>query len=154
MAEVIIRRAGADDALIVAALHLQSARGLGLPPEPGYLDRVADVWLSERPDRPTWIAQSRGEHAGLLEARRIRPLPWPGRPDISWLHVGVLFVGADHRGRGVGRALVEAAIEWCRTTDVKWIRLAAPDAAAKEFYERLGFTAPGRLMEYDLRDPR
>ncbi len=151
MADVVIRQAGADDALLVAALHLQSARDLAVPPEPGYLDRVAGVWLSERPDRPTWIAQSGGSHAGLLEARRIRPLPWPRRPDSSWLHIGLLFVAPDHRGRGVGRALVEAAVEWCCATDVTRIRLAAPDAAAKEFYERLGFTAPGGLLEYDLR---
>ncbi len=27
------------------------------------------------------------------------------------------------------------------------------DARAQEFYERLGFSSPGRLMEFDLRDP-
>ena len=53
MAEVTIRRAGAGDALIVAALHLQCARQAGMPAEPGYLDRFADAWLAERPDRPT-----------------------------------------------------------------------------------------------------
>ena len=52
----------------------------------------------------------------------------------------------------MGRALTEAMIEWARTTDVKWIRLNAPDARAQEFYERLGFSSPGRLMEFELRD--
>jgi GNAT superfamily N-acetyltransferase len=153
MAEVTIRRAGADDAYIVAALHLQFARELGMPSESGYLDRFVDAWLADRPDRPTWIAESRGEHAGILETRRIRALPWPGRKDVSWLHVGGLFVASGHRDRGVGRALTEAMIEWSRTTDVKWIRLNAPDVRAQEFYERLGFRSPGRLMEFDLRDP-
>jgi GNAT superfamily N-acetyltransferase len=153
MAEVTIRRAGADDAFIVAALHLQFARELGMPSEQGYLDRFVDAWLQERPDRPTWIAESRGEHAGILETRRIRALPWPGRRDVSWLHVGGLFVAPSCRDRGVGRALTEAMIEWSRSTDVKWIRLNAPDARAQEFYERLGFTSPGTLMEFDLRDP-
>ena len=152
MAEVLVRRAGPDDAFVVAALHLQFARELGMPSEQGYLDRFVDAWLSERPDRPTWIAESRGEHAGLLETRRIRALPWPGRKDVSWLHVGGLFVTPTCRDRGVGRALTEAMIEWARTTDVRWIRLNAPDARAQEFYERLGFSSPGRLMEFELRD--
>ena len=43
MAEVTIRRASADDALIVAALHLQFARELGMPSETGYLDRFVDA---------------------------------------------------------------------------------------------------------------
>ena len=154
MAEVVVRRAGADDALVVAALHLQFARELGMPSEAGYLDRFAGVWLADRQDRPTWIAESRGEHAGLLETRRIRALPWPGRPDVSWLHVGGLFVAPTCRDRGVGRALTEAMIEWARTTDVVWIRLNAPDARAQEFYERLGFSSPGRLMELRLREPQ
>lgn len=154
MAEVTIRRASADDALVVAALHLQFARELGMPSEPGYLDRFVDAWLAERPDRPTWIAESRGEHAGILETRRIRALPWPGRKDVSWLHVGGLFVTPGCRDRGVGRALTEAMIEWARSTDVKWIRLKAPDEQAQEFYERLGFTSPGRLMEFDMGEPR
>lgn len=153
MAEVTIRRAGADDALVVAALHLQFARDLGMPAELGYLDRFARAWLTERADRPTWIAESGGEHAGILETRRIRPMPWPGRPDVSWLHVGALFVVPAHRDRGVGRALTEAMIEWSRGTDVRWIRLNAPDEPAQEFYARLGFRSPDRLMELDLREP-
>ncbi|MEO7447623.1 MAG: GNAT family N-acetyltransferase [Humibacillus sp.] len=152
MPEVLIRRAGPDDAFVVAALHLQFARELGMPSEPGYLDRVVDAWLADHPDRPTWVAQSRGEHAGLLETRRIRALPWPGLADDSWLHVGGLFVAPSCRGRGVGRALTEAMIEWGRMTDITSVRLTAPDVGAQAFYERMGFRSPGRLMELELRD--
>src|SRR6476660_3212973 len=141
MAEVTIRRASADDALVVAALHLQFARELGMPSEPGYLDRFVDAWLAERPDRPTWIAESRGEHAGILETRRIRALPWPGRRDVSWLHVGGLLVAPTCRDRGVAPAMTETIIQLSRTTDFKWIRLTAPDAQAQEFYARLGFSS-------------
>lgn len=154
MADVTIRRAGAADALIVAALHLQFALELGMPSEPGYLDRFADTWLAERPDRPTWIAESRGAHAGLLVTRRIRPLPWPGRPEVSWLYLSTLFVAHDHRQRGVGQALVEGMADWARSTDIAWIRLNAPAEDAREFYGRLGFASPDRLMEYDLREDR
>src|SRR4051812_12212983 len=107
MVDVRIRRAGADDAYVVAALHVQFARDLGLPPEPGFLDRFVNVWLEGRPDHPTWIAESRGQHAGVLSTCRLRSLPFPSTPETSRLDVATLFVGPDHRGQGVGRALVE-----------------------------------------------
>ena len=153
MGEVRIRRAGPDDAFVVAALHLQSARDLGMPPEPGFLDRFVDAWLRERPDRPTWIAQHDGEHAGILETRRLRTLPWPTRPEASALHVENLFVAPAHRGTGVAQALVEAMIEWAHSTDVTSVRAMAVNDRLLELYDGLGFGSPGRLMEFDLREP-
>jgi GNAT superfamily N-acetyltransferase len=153
MGDATIRRAAVGDALIVAALHLQYARELGLPPERGFLDRVADAWLADLASRPTWIAERAGEHAGLLETSRVRRLPWPGRPDASWLHVDALFVAPGHRGHGVGRALVEAMVDWARETDVRFVRLDAPEDDARRFHSHLGFTSPRRLMELDLRMP-
>jgi GNAT superfamily N-acetyltransferase len=151
MGEVTIRRAGAEDAFIVAALHLQLARERGMPSEQGFLDRFVDVWLAERPDRPTWIAECRGEHAGVLETRRVRALPWPGRPPESWLHVGVLFVVQGQRRSGIGRSLVEGMLVWAAPTDVRWIRLHAPDAASRQLCSRLGFGPAEGVMELDLR---
>ncbi len=153
MAEVTIRRAGADDAFVVAALHLQSARNVGMAAEPGFLDRFVDAWLRERPDRPTWIAQRGGEHAGLLETRRLRSLPWPTWSEASALHVENLFVAPAHRGTGVAQALVEAMIEWAHSTDVTSVRATAVDDRDRELYDGLGFSSPGRLMEFDLREP-
>ncbi|MDN5791217.1 MAG: GNAT family N-acetyltransferase [Micrococcales bacterium] len=152
MVDVRIRRAGADDALVVAALHLQFARELGMQSEPGYLDRFAEFWLAERPDRPTWIAECRSEHAGVLATRRIRPLPLPGRPDASWLYLNTHFVAPDHRQRGVGQALTESLLTWARSSDVAWIRVNATGASARAFYGRFGFASPDRLMEIDLRE--
>lgn len=152
MVDVRIRRAGADDVLVVAALHLQFALELGMRAEPGYLDRFAEFWLAERLDRPTWIAEGCGDHAGVLGTRRIRPLPLPGRPDASWLYLNTHFVAPDHRQRGVGQALTEALLDWARSTDVAWIRVNATSASARAFYARFGFASPNRLMEIDLRE--
>ncbi|WP_347354067.1 GNAT family N-acetyltransferase [Intrasporangium sp.] len=151
MPDVLIRRAGADDALVVAALHLQSARDLGQDGEPGFLDRFVDAWLASRPDHPTWVAESRGEHAGVLSTRRLRPLPFPGRPEVSWLYVGTIFVAPGHRKRGIGRALIEGMLEWSRATDVKWVRLNV-DPAQHHFYRSLGFRLADTILEYDLRE--
>lgn len=153
MGEVTICRAGVDDAFVVAALHLQSARDLGMPPEPGFLDRFVDAWLRERPDRPTWLAQRENEHAGILETRRLRTLPWPTRAEASALHVENLFVAPAQRGVGVEQALAEAMIEWAHHTDVTSVRATAADDRMHEFYDRFGFSSLGRLMGFDLREP-
>ena len=154
MTEASIRRAGTADAFVVAALHLQLARDLGATPEPGYLDRFADAWLRDRPDRPTWIAESDGQHAGILLARRLRSLPWPHRPDASRLHVEALFVVPAHRRRGTGRALLEGAVEWARTTEVTGIHLEVPDLAASAVARSAGFVADDGHVRFDLAGAR
>lgn len=153
MADVVIRRAGVDDAFVVAALHLQYSRELGLPPERGFLDRFADSWLAQLDDRPAWFAEWRGEHAGILETIRVRRLPWPGRPAASTLHVDALYVPPPLRGQGVGRALVAAMVGWARDGDVRCVRLNAPEEPTRRFFSHLGFRSPHRLMELDLRTP-
>jgi GNAT superfamily N-acetyltransferase len=151
MADVVIRRAGVDDAFVVAALHLQCSRERGLPPERGFLDRFADAWLAGHEDRPAWFAEWRGEHAGVLETVRVRRLPWPGLGPSSELHVEALYVPPAHRGHGVGRALVDAMVGWARDGDVRCVRLNAVDEPTRRFFFHLGFRSPHRLMELDLR---
>ena len=153
MADVVIRRAGVEDAFIVAALRLQFARDLGMPSEPGFLDRAADAWLADEPRRPTWIAEREGQHAGVLETAQVPRPPWPGRPDASWLHLDALFVASSHRGHGVARALLEAMSGWARATDVRFVRVNAPEEATRRLFAHLGFRSPHRLMELDLRTP-
>ena len=65
---------------------------------------------------------------------------WLGTPDC-WLED--LFVRESARGRGVGRALAEAAIERARERGSRRIELDVNDAnpAALALYERLGFSA-------------
>ena len=151
MADVVIRRAGVDDAFIVAALHLQYARDLGMPPERGFLDRYVDGWVAAIADRPAWFAEWRGEHAGLLETTVVRRPPWPGRPETRWLHVDALYVPPPHRGERIGRALVDAMADWARGEGVASIRLNVPEESARGFFSHLGFRSPRRLMELDLR---
>ncbi len=151
MVDVRIRRAGADDAYVVAALHVQCARDLGLPSGPGFLVRFVNEWLEGRPDHPTWIAGGHGQHAGVLSARRLRSLPFPSSPDSSRLDIATLFVGPDHRGRGVGRALVEGVLEWCRGTGIESVRVTAA-GRSRTLFLGLGFTDPGTVLEYALTE--
>ena len=68
----------------------------------------------------------------------------------AWLEdsfAGVLafcYVAPEHRGKGVGRALIERAAGHYRALCRRTLRLTvAPGNPAVDFYKRLGFTAAG-----------
>ena len=113
MGSVQVRRARADDALVVAALRLQAARAAGAGPEPGYLDRFAAAWDPD--DHPTWVAECDGAHAGLLVTQVVRDLPWPGLAPGQSLHVATLHTGLAGREAEVAQALTGAMRGWARS---------------------------------------
>lgn len=155
MDEVTVRPAEPDDAFVVAALHLQFAHQQGMPPEPGYLDRFVDAWLVDREGRPTWIAQSRAEHAGVLTTRLVRELPLPGRTDDRLVEVEALFVApCDERHRTkVQRALVEALLGWALAVEGLRVQARPADEDQRALYQGLGFGAVGSLLQRDPPDP-
>ncbi len=72
--------------------------------------------------------------------------PEPSTPHRALLGLGVL---APHRGRGVGRALVGAAIAWARTQPLAWIDLYvfASNPRAQRIYHDHGFREIGRVND-------
>lgn len=73
---------------------------------------------------------------GLLDLRSRR-----GLADIG------MVVASDWRGRGVGTALMAAAIDWARSHDIYKITLQVwpHNSAARRLYERFGFVQEGYL---------
>lgn len=63
-----------------------------------------------------------------------------------------LVVASSHRGRGVGRQLVSAAIEHCRQLGCCEVEVSTEfsNAEAREFYRNCGFEERGVLLEMDL----
>jgi acetyltransferase len=60
-----------------------------------------------------------------------------------------LVVRGDQRGRGVGRALMEAVVDEARKRDLKLLSLTThADTAADRFYERLGWSRAGVIPDY------
>ena len=57
-----------------------------------------------------------------------------------------LLVQPDHQGLGIGRALVDAAVEMALVAGVdELVLVTPPDLAARNFYERLGWLADGEM---------
>src|SRR5581483_11802626 len=73
---------------------------------------------------------------------RFRPALWSEAPEC-WL--AQLYVVPPARGRGLGRALLTAAIEHARARGADYMDLATgeDDTAARSLYERLGFDVRG-----------
>jgi GNAT superfamily N-acetyltransferase len=139
VSEARIRLAGADDALVVAALTLQCALHRGAAAEPGFLDRFARAWSAQVAQRPAWVAEAGQEHAGYLLALAVRPLPWPGRGSGGGtLHVETFFVRPAHRGVGVGEQLLRAAVAWARAEGFERVAMTA-GPHTRPMVERMGF---------------
>ena len=65
-------------------------------------------------------------------------------------HLVSMWVAPTHRRSGVGRRLVEAIIEWARARGRRSLELivTSNNDAAKNFYQRLGFTMTGKTTPY------
>jgi ribosomal protein S18 acetylase RimI-like enzyme len=136
MAEHRVRRAGPEDAAEVARLLHDFNVEFDEP--------TPDVaTLSERAERML----ARGELTVLLAGTgpdglaqfRFLPTIWSEAPSC---YLEELYVAPPLRGRGMGRALLEATIEAAREAGADRIDLntGEADIAARELYESAGFT--------------
>jgi len=89
------------------------------------------------------VAEDGGVPAGMAFGvmPRLRP---EDRTDAP--HLGGMWVDPAARGRGVGRALAEAVLDWARERGFRVIALWVTDgnAAAIALYERMGFARTGK----------
>ena len=68
-----------------------------------------------------------------------------------------LYLDADQRGRGTGRALIEACIDWCRARGIDHLILWSDTRfdLAHRLYTRMGFARTGeRTVVGDVNDSR
>jgi ribosomal protein S18 acetylase RimI-like enzyme len=148
-----VREAGGADAPEVARL-LHDFNTEFSEPTPGV------AFLTERTrrllaDREITVLLG-GERPDGLALLRFRPSVWTPTLDA---YLEELYVAPDRRGRGIGRALLQAAIDAARERGAAHIDLntSEDDTAARALYERTGFTdrergPDGPIMFYYERD--
>jgi GNAT superfamily N-acetyltransferase len=97
----------------------------------------------------TWVAVTEGEVNGFLAAG-------PARDDdldaAAYGEVYAVYVHPSAQGRGLGRALLDAAHGWFaeggRGAVALWVLTA--NVPSRTFYERCGFTADGAARTIDI----
>ncbi len=112
----------------------------------------ADVSPGERPTGipperlpDTLVAEVDGAVAGYVQLGR----PTPLASNAHVLEIQGLAVDPRRRGRGLGRALVEAAAREAAARGARrlTLRVLAPNAAARRLYAACGFVEEGVLGE-------
>jgi ribosomal protein S18 acetylase RimI-like enzyme len=131
-----VRLAAAPDADAVGALLDAFNTEFGEPtPGPKALARRMRELLAG-PDTAILLA---GEGPDGLALLRFRPAIWSAGLEC---YLAELYVVPDRRGRGLGRALMDAAIGHARERGADLIDLGTSDddVAARGLYESLGFS--------------
>jgi RimJ/RimL family protein N-acetyltransferase len=140
-----IRRARPGD----AAALVELAETVGSEPE-GWL-ATDGSWRSVGEERRYLRTIARYPHAAVFVAeegeRIVGRLSLARDPNPASAHVADLglMVAASHRRRGIGRGLLEAAVQWARESGVRKLELHVlpHNKAAIALYEGFGFRREG-----------
>lgn len=147
---IVVRTARPDDAEALASLIRALARHEGKRNlEHVSTEAVADWAFGPEPVFEALIAEVDGQPAGYLAFYRAFSF-FKGGPALL---VENLFVAESRRGHGIGRRLIAAAAAEARRRDHVRLELnvRSDSLAARAFYERLGFFAPGETV-YRIED--
>ena len=87
-------------------------------------------------DGGAFLAEASGEPVGFV-------LAWP--EGLNAVKLGDLYVSPEHRGKGIGRALVQAVAELARSRGATHVHLTA-NLEALPFYDRLPFAQESRNL--------
>lgn len=139
-----IRAATPDDVDALWDLHkavIADGRGIvrdHVSPRERIEQRVAEVLAM--PDRAAILVADVGRAVGEVDIQRMGP------PFLRHaVHLGV-EVHPDHQRRGLGRALMDGALAWCRANAVHRVELyvRADNERAIPLYRSMGFVEEGR----------
>jgi RimJ/RimL family protein N-acetyltransferase len=150
----LIRPAAPGD----AAALVELARAVGSEPE-GWL--ISDSWRGVAEERRYLRAVRRFPHAAVFVAESrdgvVARLSIARDEHPASTHVADLglMVASGYRRVGIGRALLEAAVEWARTAGVRKLELHVfpHNEAAIALYESFGFRREGYRRGHYRRGP-
>jgi GNAT superfamily N-acetyltransferase len=149
-ARVFVRRASALDIPALAALRTAwTVEDTDVADDPSFEDRFADWHLAEESRRLSWLAMVDDVPVGMLNLVTVARMPRPGQDNIRWGYISNVFVLAAYRNHGVGRRMLDAAVDFARRE--RYVRLTLhPTARSVPFYRRAGFGPKPELLSLDL----
>jgi len=111
-----------------------------------------------------WTRQMLADELARNEFARLYVLRLPGIPVAGFcacwivvdeLHINTIAVAAEHRGRGLGSALMRHIMQEVRAQGVirATLEVRESNRAARQLYERLGFVSAGVRHGYYTEPP-
>jgi ribosomal protein S18 acetylase RimI-like enzyme len=115
-------------------------------------DPRPDFWRPDEDPANTLVVEVDGTVAGYVKLRQATEL----ESSRHVLHVAGLAVDPANQGEGVGRRLMDAAIEVARRRGARrlTLRVLGPNKRAQKLYEALGFEVEGVQREEFFLDGR
>jgi ribosomal protein S18 acetylase RimI-like enzyme len=140
---VVIRAARAADEPVLRALDLANWSPISSP-APAPPPRRPFFRPGGGPE-DVLVALAGSDIAGYAQIGRVLPL----ESNSHVLEVKGLMVDPAHRGHGIGRQLLEAAVREAGARGARrlTLRVLAPNQGARALYERCGFRVEGVLRE-------
>lgn len=153
-ASVIIRAATVSDALTLAGLRYEFRASTGpVVEDEAEFVRRCGRWMRERLREGgawrCWIVEQDQAPAGQLWAQLIEKMPNPSTEPEYHAYLTNFYVREGARGRGLGSALLSAALEWCQARQVHAVILW-PTPRSRPLYLRHGFAVRPDLLELIL----
>jgi GNAT superfamily N-acetyltransferase len=143
MGSLSFRRAAFDDLTVLVVLLADDPIGsgresTGIPLHPRYAEAFCAI--ERDPNQLLAVAERDGRVIGVLQLSFI---PGLARSGMWRGQIEGVRVAASERGAGVGRAMLEWAIEECRKRGCGMVQLTSDKrrTAAHAFYDALGFRA-------------
>jgi RimJ/RimL family protein N-acetyltransferase len=145
---ITVRRAVEDDYQAINPLFdAVAAEGRWIGSEPPIDHEARREYRAERAEEPDRISAFVAEVDGAIVGHLFIEKMGYGVAELG------MIVDERWRGRGVGSALLEAAIEWAREVGAHKVGLQRwpHNARAAALYEKFGFEEEGRLVRHYRR---
>lgn len=137
--DITLRRATADDApTLTDLLHRAFLEYDGVLDPPSGVHNESEASILEKMQTGAWtIAENANGAVGCVWAE----------PRADYLYLGRLSVPPEHRGHGIGNALIDSVEEYARANHFPRVRLSVRLAlpAMRAAYERRGY----RVYKYE-----
>lgn len=145
-----IRPAAPEDADELARLRWDFRVEHGTPVTRDFAEFVAEFrsfaaeTLVDGSGWRAWVAEGNGGVVGCVWLQLVERVPHPGlaRWERPIAYLTSMYVGPDLRNSGLGRELLDVALEFARDAGVDGVALW-PSPKSAPFYERAGFRPDG-----------
>lgn len=118
--------------------------------EPGFEERLSAWWGRQGGSRHVWAVRTvDGTAVAMANVQVFERMPRPGLPDARWTYLANVWTDPAHRRRGVGRLLLDAVLDWCRSERMVRVVLN-PSEVSLPLYRSVGFVPADGLMRLDL----